>query len=158
MVGGKLSVVGLVVIDVEVVGGMFGGSGEFGDDVDVFGGMLQFGLDVGEVVRIIDVHVVFGDALIVDGDVEIVKCGELAVVIRGNQDVISVQVDGDILFYGSLLVVVVQKLRCGSVLMIMSGCKIRGHFVKLFEGCVLVVGVNALKIFYWKGSVMLKVL
>ena len=132
--GGKLSINGSQAGSIVVKGGTLGGSGSVAGNIDVVSGVLQPGFTSAEAQaaqQISQVAIAPGDILKVGGDVRIRDDGRLAVTIRSDTDYTSVQAKGDVVLDGKLDLDVQGRLHPGSVLTIMEGGSVRGHFDQL---------------------------
>jgi autotransporter-associated beta strand protein len=132
--GGKLSINGSQAGTIVVKGGTLGGSGSVAGNIDVVSGVLQPGFTSAEAQaaqQISQVAIAPGDILKVGGDVRIRDDGRLAVTIRSDTDYTSVQAKGDVVLDGKLDLDVQGRLHPGSVLTIMEGGSVRGHFDQL---------------------------
>jgi hypothetical protein len=152
---GKLSVVGTHASSIEVRGGTLGGSGTVVDSVDVAGGVLRPGLAPKEASGI---SVAPGSVLTVGGNVSIGRHGGFAVTISGDRDYTSVRAAGDLELSGKLDLDVRGSLTKGTVLTIMSGKSISGHFRKVPERSVLRADGYLFRVSYKNDSVTLTVM
>jgi autotransporter-associated beta strand protein len=152
---GKLSVVDTHASSIDVRGGTLGGSGTVVDSVDVASGVLRPGLAPEEAS---DVSVAPGNVLTVGGNVTIGRHGGFAVTISGDRDYTSVRAAGDLELSGELDLEVRGTLTNGTVLTIMSGTSISGHFHKVPEGSVLRADGNLFRVSYKNDSVTLTVM
>jgi autotransporter-associated beta strand protein len=158
VLGGKLSVAGSHAGPIEVRGGTLGGNGSLADTLDVTGGVLQPGLTSREAADISAAPVSPGNVLTVGKNVTIGRAGRLAVTIRGNSDYTRVRAAGDLLLAGKLTLNVRGALTPGTVLTIMSGASIRGHFRGIPERRIVNARGNLFRVSYRHNSVTLTVL
>jgi autotransporter-associated beta strand protein len=158
VLGGKLSVAGAHAGPIEVRGGTLGGNGSPADTIDVTGGVLQPGLTSREAAAISAAPVSPGNVLTVGKNVTIGRNGRVAVTIRGNSDYTSVRAAGDLLLAGKLTLDVRGALTPGTVLTIMSGTSIRGHFRGIAERRIVNAGGSLFRVSYRDNSVTLTVL
>ena len=158
VLGGKLSIVGSHAGSIGVDGGTLGGSGSVEGSVDVASGVLAPGLSSDEAASITDVSVAPGNVLHVGGDVGIGSGGRVAVTVRSGSDYTSVDAAGSLLLDGELDLNVEGTLTVGTVLTIMKGSSVSGHFHALPEKRVLNVGGYLFRVSYAGNSVTLTVM
>jgi subtilase-type serine protease len=158
--GGKLSITGSHASSIEVKRGTLGGSGVVAGSIDVDSGVLEPGLSSGEAASAASLtltDVAPGNVLTVGGDVTVSRAGRLAITISGNHDYTSVRAEGDLRLDGKLDLDIRARLTPGTVLTIMSGDSIKGHFHSLPERRVLNAGRHLFRVSYRHGDVTLTV-
>jgi subtilase-type serine protease len=158
--GGKLSINGSHASSIEVKGGTLGGSGFVAGSIDVDRGVLEPGLSSGEAASAASLtltDVAPGNVLKVGGDVTVSRAGRLAITISGDHDYTSVRAAGDLRLDGELDLDIRARLTPGTVLTIMSGDSIKGHFHSLPERRVLNAGRHLFRVSYRHGDVTLTV-
>jgi autotransporter-associated beta strand protein len=157
VLAGKLSVAGSHASSIDVRGGTLGGNGSVAASIDVADGVLRPGLAPKEAAGISDAPVSPGNVLTVGKNVTIGRSGHFAVTIRGDSDYPSVRAAGGLLLAGTLTLNVRGALTPGTVLTIMSGKSIRGHFRALPERRVVSAGGYLFRVSYRNNSATLTV-
>ncbi|MEU1763393.1 autotransporter-associated beta strand repeat-containing protein [Micromonospora sp. NPDC005652] len=159
--GGKLSIAGSHASSIAVKGGTLGGSGVVGGSIQVDSGVLQPGLSAAEVASAVSItltEVAQGNVLKVGGDVTISRAGRLAITISGDHDYTSVRAAGALVLDGELTLDIRAPITPGTVLTIMSGASIKGHFHSMPERRVLNVGHHMFRVSYRDAEMTLTAL
>jgi autotransporter-associated beta strand protein len=158
VLAGKLSVAGSHASSIDVRGGTLGGNGSVADSIDVADGVLRPGLAPEEAAGISGAPVSPGNVLTVGKNVTIGRNGHFVVTIRGDSDYTSVRAADKLLLAGKLTLDVRGALTPGTVLTIMSGKSIRGHFRAMPEKRVLNAGGYLFRVSYRNNRATLTVM
>jgi subtilase-type serine protease len=155
---GKLSVAGSHASSIDVRGGTLGGNGSVAGSIDVADGVLQPGLAPEEAAGSSDAPVSPGNVLTAGKNVTIGRNGHFAVTIRGDSDYTSVRAAGSLLLAGQLTLNVRGALTPGTVLTIMSGKSVSGHFRAMPERRIAHAGGYLFRVSYKNNSATLTVI